>query len=233
MANSKSSQTTRNVVIACLALWSVISLIIIVVWATSPNVKSVSDCREQLQTLTEKLEGAKVVWAKDKVALEEMVEEARDNQTRQQHEITLLLLRLAHANMSLDDCRQENANLEGNITTLNSRLLMHINKEANLTAEITLQQELIDALQENLTQATHSREACLAMNSAAESQRLAAESQTKACESSKLYLQKQLQKCKTTNHDHQACDQEDNGSAPLHTSIFTLVVICMSLHLFT
>lgn len=232
MVNSKSSQTTRNVVIAFLALWSIISLIIIVVWATSPNVKSVSNCQEQLQTLTEKLEGAKAVWAKDKVALEEMVEEARDNQTKQQRDIAYFLSLLAHTNVSLDDCRQENANLEGNITALNSQLLIRIKKEANLTAEIMLQQELIDALQENLTQATHSREACMAMNSAADSQRLAAESQTKACESSKLYLQRQMQKCKTTNHD-QDCEEKDNQSATLHTSIFTLVVICMSLHLFT
>lgn len=52
--------------------------------------------------------------------------------------------------------------------------------------------EHIELLHENLTQASHKWASCVALHSAAESQRIAAESQTKACESSKLYLQKQL-----------------------------------------
>lgn len=111
MASSKSSQTTRNIVIACLALWSVISLIIIVVWATSPDMKSASQCRAELQTLTEKHEGARVVYAKNKAALEEMVEEGHANQTRQLRETERLLEHLGQTNVSLDDCRQENVSV--------------------------------------------------------------------------------------------------------------------------
>ncbi|KAM9479781.1 uncharacterized protein ACWYII_006786 isoform 1-T1 [Salvelinus alpinus] len=232
MASSKSSQTTRNIVIACLALWSVISLIIIVVWATSPDMKSASQCRAELQTLTEKHEGARVVYAKNKAALEEMVEEGHANQTRQLRETERLLERLGQTNVSLDDCRQENVILGGNITVLEKEIEMHKEIEANLTSEITLNQEHIELLQENLTQASHKWASCVALHSAAESQRIAAESQTKACESSKLYLQKQLQKCKRdSGHASELLD--DGGAAP-QTSILALaVVLCVSLQLIT
>ncbi|CAB1324571.1 unnamed protein product [Coregonus sp. 'balchen'] len=232
MASSKSSQTTRNIVIACLALWSVISLIIIVVWATSPDMKSASQCRAELQTLTEKHEGARVVYAKNKAALEEMVEEGRANQTRQLRETERLLERLGQTNVSLDDCRQENVILGGNITVLEKEIGMHKEIEANLTSEIMLNQEHIEFLQENLTQASHKWESCVALHSAAESRRIAAESQTKACESSKLYLQKQLQRCK--KEDHHSFEFLDDGVAAPQTSILALaVVLCVSLHLIT
>lgn len=107
-ASSKSSQTAKNVVLALLALWSVISLIVIVVWATSPDLKSSAQCRHELQETTEKLEGAKVVYNKNKVALEELVEAAREEQERQREEILLLLGRLNATNITLEECRQEN-----------------------------------------------------------------------------------------------------------------------------
>lgn len=111
MASSKSSQITRNIVIACLALWSVISLIIIVVWATSPDMKSASQCRTELQSQTEKLKGDKVVWDKNKVALEKIVNEGRENQTQQRREIDALLEHLGQINVTRDDCRQENVSV--------------------------------------------------------------------------------------------------------------------------
>lgn len=117
-AASKSSQTAKNVVLALLALWSVVSLIVIVVWATSPDLKSSAQCRSELQDVTEKLEGAKVVWNKNKVALEEQVEEAREEQARQAANILLLLGRLNATNATLEECRQENVSLSSsfNIT---------------------------------------------------------------------------------------------------------------------
>lgn len=108
MASSKSSQTTRNVLIACLTLWSIISLIIIVVWATSPDMKGASQCRQELQALNEKLEGAKVMWNKDRRALEALVRQGWDNQTVLQGQIDDYKERLRQINVSLDDCRQEN-----------------------------------------------------------------------------------------------------------------------------
>jgi len=107
-AASKSSQRVKNVVIGVLALWSIISLVTIVVWATSPDLKGSAQCRADLQDMTEKLEGAKVVFSKDKVALEELVEEAREEQVRQRGEILVLLGRLNATNATLEECRQEN-----------------------------------------------------------------------------------------------------------------------------
>lgn len=93
--------------LALLALWSIISLVIIVVWATSPDLKSSAQCRAELQDLTEKLEGAKVVWNKNKQALEELVEAEREKQERQRAEILLLLGRLNATNVTLEECLQE------------------------------------------------------------------------------------------------------------------------------
>lgn len=106
--SSKSSQKAKNVVIALLTLWSIISLIVIVVWATSPDLKSSAKCRAELQDTTEKMEGAKVVWNKNKVALEELVDAAREEQERLRAEMLLLLGRLNATNATLEECRQEN-----------------------------------------------------------------------------------------------------------------------------
>ncbi|XP_078141928.1 uncharacterized protein LOC139908458 [Centroberyx gerrardi] len=234
MTGSKSPQTVRNIVIVVLALWSVISLIIIVVWATSPDMKSASQCRAELQEVREKLEGAKVVWTKDKAALEEIVLEARDAQSRQRDEIQRLLLRLAATNASLDECRQETVVLRGNVTVLEQRIELHRETEANLTAHIALQQDHIEVLQQNLTQAFHQTQSCLSLNVAAESQMQAAQSQTKACQSSKQYLEKQLLKCKVV--DQQASDQQTagNGGAP-HAGVpaLLLLLLCTGLRLIT
>ncbi|KAL1023217.1 hypothetical protein UPYG_G00037870 [Umbra pygmaea] len=228
MASSKSSQTIRNLVIFLLALWSVISLIIIVVWATSPDLKGASQCRAELQTLTEKSEDAKEVYAKNKVALEEMVEEGRTNQTRQLREIQRVLERLGHTNLTLDDCRQENVILVGNITVLEKEIEMYKAIEANLTSQITLHQENIELLQENVTQVCHNLESCKALHSAAESQRIAAQSQTKACESSKQYLQKQLQRCKKDEFSEES-ERLKGGVATGQNSILALgLVLCIS-----
>uniref|UniRef100_A0A3Q3H3J6 Uncharacterized protein n=1 Tax=Labrus bergylta TaxID=56723 RepID=A0A3Q3H3J6_9LABR len=105
---AKSSQTAKNVVIALLALWSIISLVVIVVWSTSPDLKSSAQCRAELQDKTEKLEGVKVVCRKDKVALEEQVEAEREEQVKQGAEILLLLAHLNATNATLEESRQEN-----------------------------------------------------------------------------------------------------------------------------
>lgn len=52
--------------------------------------------------------------------------------------------------------------------------------------------DLIEALQQNMTQAVHEKTSCFSLKDAAESQMLAAQSQTKACESRQQYLNKQL-----------------------------------------
>ncbi len=107
-ASSKSSQTVKKVVIALLALWSIISLIVIVVWATSPDLKTSAQCRAELQEMTEKLEGRTVVWNKDRVALEEQVVSGKEKLALQSAEILLLKGRLSATNASLEECQQEN-----------------------------------------------------------------------------------------------------------------------------
>uniref|UniRef100_A0A3Q3R9K7 Uncharacterized protein n=1 Tax=Monopterus albus TaxID=43700 RepID=A0A3Q3R9K7_MONAL len=131
-ASSKSSQTAKNVVLALLALWSVISLIIIVVWATSPDLKSSAQCRKELQDKTEKLEGAKVVWNKDKVALEELSKRGSHlhNIVSQSHAFPLFLgFRFVLQGV-----------LHMNISVLREDIEQLRQMEANLTAQLRLQE---------------------------------------------------------------------------------------------
>lgn len=240
---AKSSQTAKNVVIALLTLWSVVSLIIIVVWATSPDLKSSAQCRAELQETTEKLEGAKVVYHKNKVALEDKVREALDEQDRQNAQILLLLARLNATNATLEECRQENVVLNGNITALEETLERQRQTEANLTAQLALKEDHIDALEQNLTQAFHQTETCFSLRDAAQAQTMAAQSQTRACEASQQYLQKQLQKCKvadsetsqqTTPQKSPSSDPAVKDDAPPLTSIPALsLLVCIGLRLLT
>uniref|UniRef100_A0A672YUI0 Uncharacterized protein n=1 Tax=Sphaeramia orbicularis TaxID=375764 RepID=A0A672YUI0_9TELE len=137
---AKSSQTAKNVVLALLALWSLVSLVVIVVWATSPDLKSSAQCRSELQEVTEKLEGAKVVYHKNKVALEDKVREALDEQDRQKAQILLLVARLNTTNATLEECRQENVLLNVNISALEESLERQRQTEANLTAQLGLKE---------------------------------------------------------------------------------------------
>ncbi|KAF3834754.1 hypothetical protein F7725_027312 [Dissostichus mawsoni] len=121
-ATSKSSQTAKNVVLALLALWSVVSLIIIVVWATSPDLKSSARCRAELQEVTEKLEGAKVVYGKNKVALEELLEETKEQRDVLRADLLVMGGRLNAINATLEECRLENVVLNWNISALQEKV---------------------------------------------------------------------------------------------------------------
>ncbi|RVE73766.1 hypothetical protein OJAV_G00034490 [Oryzias javanicus] len=105
---SKSSHKVKNALLVILTLWSIIAIIILVVWATSPNLKGAAQCRAELQDATERLEGAKVKFQKDKVALEEKVMEAREENNQKKREILLLMERLNTTNAKLEESRQEN-----------------------------------------------------------------------------------------------------------------------------
>ncbi|CAL8251896.1 unnamed protein product [Merluccius merluccius] len=187
-----SCQTFKNLLVGLLVVWGVVSLVIIAVWASYPKQIGAGPCGEHLQKVTEKLEGATVVWGQNKVALEEMVEDLRDNCTRQQQQIQTLVEHLVLSNRSLEACRQDQVVLNGNMSLLEQRLEQQKETEANLTANISLQREEVEALQQNVTQASHHVASCLSLKTAAESQALAAHSQTRACHSSKQYLEKQL-----------------------------------------
>ncbi|XP_075993619.1 uncharacterized protein LOC142988362 [Genypterus blacodes] len=231
MADPKSSQTAKNVVIAVLTLWSIAALIIIVVWSTSPDLKSSAQCRAELQAVTEKLEGSRVVWTKDRVALEEMVEQARREGDKQKMEIQTLKGLLEAANVSLDECRQENVVLNGNISALQQELELQQQKEVNLTAQLSLQEDHIESLQHNLTQAFHQTASCVSLQAAAESQAQASDSQTKACQSNQQYLKKQLDKCKAP--ETQQSPKPTSAASPLSGIPVLALLACMGLHLIT
>ncbi|KAG7513714.1 hypothetical protein JOB18_014833 [Solea senegalensis] len=196
-APSKSSQKAKNVALALLAIWSIVSLVVIVVWATSPDLKSSAQCRAELQDTKEKMEGARVVWGKDRVALEEKVEEERDKQERLAAKNLLLLGQLHAANGSLEECRHDSVILNMNISVLQENVEQLREKEVNLTSQLDLKEEHIDTLEQNLTQAVHLTQSCYSLKDAAQSQMSAAQIQTKACESKQQYLQKLLHKCKS------------------------------------
>ncbi|XP_040040795.2 uncharacterized protein LOC120824205 [Gasterosteus aculeatus] len=235
-AASKSSQMVKNVVLALLTLWSLISLVVIVVWATSPDLKGSAACRAELQEAKEKMEAAKVVWSKNKVALEEKLEVAREEQLHQSAEILRLVGRLDATNATLEECRQEKVVLNGNISVLHERVEQLRQTEANLTARIGLQEEHIETLQQNLTQAGHRAESLSSLKAAAENHMQAAQSETSACNSRKEFLQKQLQKCKDgvpeATREPQKTDLSSSTS-PLSGIPALTLLTCSSLLLMT
>ncbi|XP_054911318.1 uncharacterized protein si:ch211-1a19.3 [Poeciliopsis prolifica] len=238
---SKNSNKVQKVVMGLLVLWSIASIIIIVVWATSPDLKGSAQCRAELREATEKMEGAKVVFEKDRRALEEKAVEAWKDQDRLKAHILLLQRSLNATNVTLEECRLKNVVLAENVTALQDdvRLLQH--REANLTEQLGLQEERIEALQHNLTQAFHQTESCFSLKTAAESQMAAAQSQTKACESKQQYLEKQLQKCKASESEAPEVKQEgssassspSSAAAPLAGIPALTLLICAALHLIT
>ncbi|KAA0707876.1 hypothetical protein E1301_Tti009646 [Triplophysa tibetana] len=192
MTASKSSQTARNIVIALLAIWSIISIIIIVVWATSADMKSASKCRAELQELQEKHEGAKVVWTKDRKALEDLVRQGWRNQSVLQRQIEQQKEQMRFLNLSLEASQQENIILNGNITDLKGKIEEYKVIVGNLSTEISLQKDHIEGLEHNLTLKAQELDSCGALQIAAAQLQNAAEKQHKACETSKQFLQKQL-----------------------------------------
>ncbi|KAF7202889.1 uncharacterized protein si:ch211-1a19.3 [Nothobranchius furzeri] len=237
-ADPKGSSKVKNVVMCLLAIWFVASLIVIVVWATSPDLKGSAQCRSDLRNAEEQLEGAKVVHNKDRVALEELVREAREGQERLRGEILLLLGRINSTNASLEECRQENVVLSWNVTALQEGVEQLQQKEANLTAVLGLREDEIEVQQHNLTQAAHHTESCFSLKAAAESQMLAAQSQMKACESREQYLQKQLQKGKAAGSEAPQQKQQvdatpPNAATPLTGVPALTLLVWAVLHLIT
>lgn len=104
---SKRSKKARTVVMAFLALWSIVSLIVIVVWATSPDMKGSAQCRAELKDTNAQLEGTKVMMKKKEEELVELMEAKNKEWENQRAEILLLLGRLNATNATLEACREE------------------------------------------------------------------------------------------------------------------------------
>ncbi|XP_051967702.1 protein Spindly-like [Xyrauchen texanus] len=232
MASSKS----RNIVIACLALWSIISLIIIVVWTTSSDMKLATECRTEMRALTESHEEEKIMWTKDRKALDELVRQGWGNQTFLQNHIDQYKEQLRFLNKSLVSSLQENAFLNSNITFLESKIEEYRIIEGNLTAEVSLQKDQIEALEHNLTLKAHELVSCEALQIAVQQLQTVAEKQTQACETSKQNLQKLLTNCKNLDQNkHEAVEYHlnlnDNNAAQGTTtrSITLVAILCLSL----
>lgn len=103
----KSSQTVKNCALALLALWSIIALVVIVVWATSPDLKGSAKCRAELQNVTKSLEDTKVALDRKKVELEEQRNTEGQRQEQQTAEFSRLWEHLNATNSTLEECRQE------------------------------------------------------------------------------------------------------------------------------
>ncbi|XP_047231197.1 uncharacterized protein si:ch211-1a19.3 [Girardinichthys multiradiatus] len=243
MANGfKNTQKVQIGVIGLLVVWSIISIIIIVVWATSPDLKGSAQCRAELRDMTTKLEGAKVQFRENKMALEEQVLEAREDQDQLKRKILLLERHLNTTNTMLEKCQQKNVALAMNVTALQEDIRLLQQKEANLTEKLSLQEEHIEALQVNLTEAVHQNNSWFSLKEAAESHVLAAQSQTKACEARKQLLEKQIQKCKTAESETQQDKGQSGSSAPSPSNTATAplagipamtLLVCAALHLTT
>lgn len=106
MARSKSSQNTCNCLVAFLALWSMISLVVIIVWATWPYMRSLSQCEAARQATVEKIEGAKVVSERDQNVLLDQLSNSRGNQTALLRELDIIMEWLRETNVSLMDSLQ-------------------------------------------------------------------------------------------------------------------------------
>ncbi|CAM4590163.1 unnamed protein product [Leuciscus chuanchicus] len=196
MARSNLAQNTCNWITALLTLWSMVSLIVIVVWATWPPLASLAQCREAHRALIEKMEGAKVMKEKEHNVLKSALQLSSKNQTRLQEELESILESQRETNASLTETLQLQMILKENVTALeNQRLRLH-NEHARLFSELAQQEALFETLWVNLTSESHHLDLCEALRDAANSQQMAAESQRKACEYKTTYFVKQIENCK-------------------------------------
>lgn len=103
MARSNSAQNTCKWILAVLTLWSMVSLIIVVVWVTWPPKASIEQCQAEQQALIEKMEGAKVVKEKEQKVLNSTLKLSFENQTELQEELEIILERKTETNASLSE----------------------------------------------------------------------------------------------------------------------------------
>lgn len=240
MTEGKSSGKCMKLVLTLLTLWSIASLITIVVWATAPDFKSASQCRAELKELTVQHEGSKVVCQKNQEALEEMVTKVREEQDALRAELMLMVIKLNATNATLDQCREDNLVLATNISVLQETVETLQQKQANLTTLLAIKEDDIEALVQNLTVLELQTQTCYSLKEAAQAQSSASETQTRACQSQQQYLQRQLSKCKVS--DSEAARQTTpektsppggSAAAPLSLSVVHITVLMSATVLFT
>ncbi|XP_028834146.1 uncharacterized protein LOC114789172 [Denticeps clupeoides] len=197
MARSKSSRSTCNFFLAFLVLWSTISLIVIVVWVTWPQLKSVGQCKAAQQAVVEKTEGAKVVRAQERELLQNQIRLGQENRTRLQNELAVIMATLRESHASLLESQQTNVALKENMTALEKEIDSCQRIQETLSAKGTEQEAHIDMGRANLTWTLLQLDSCFASNKAAVAHEEATKVQTRACQSGNALLLKQLNACKT------------------------------------
>ncbi|XP_077464123.1 uncharacterized protein LOC144079318 [Stigmatopora argus] len=184
-----------KVALALLSLWSLVSLVVIVTWATSPDLQSSARCRQELRESRERSLGAQELWARDKEQLDEELRRSRQESERREAALQLMAQSLRHANLTLDDCRQRQVLLLANVSSLREEAELQLERHLNLSEELRRQEGHAEALRHNLTQSRHLEEACSSLKAAADNQASAAQTQTRACRADRDYLRKQLVEC--------------------------------------
>ncbi|XP_037105460.1 uncharacterized protein si:ch211-1a19.3 [Syngnathus acus] len=196
-ATSKSGKmgSGTKAALVVLALWSVISLVVIVVWSTSPDLKSSARCRQDLRESQEKILGAEALCVQDKDELERRLAEAHQRLRHQEAALALLDQRLRHTNQTLNACYTREAVLMANISVVREGAELLQRAQLNLTNQLQRQEDHVEALKHNLTQSDHLVAACSSLKAAADNHAAAAHIQTRACEAKQEFLRKQLVKC--------------------------------------
>lgn len=181
---------------AFLTLWSMVSLVVIIVWSTWPYMRSLTQCQAARQAAVEKSEGARVMREKERRELQETLDIGYENQTKLHRDLELILEKLRETNSSLTNSLQEREFLSENFTALRRDVDMHRGLQKNLSSTVKMQEVHSDALEANLTWSGHHWNSCNALLSAAINNQAAAESLNRACMSASGFLLKQLRACK-------------------------------------
>ncbi|XP_057698297.1 uncharacterized protein si:ch211-1a19.3 [Corythoichthys intestinalis] len=236
-----ASQSTKmgvgtKVALALLSLWSLVSLVVIVTWSTSPDLQSSARCRQELRDSREKTLGAQALWAQDKDELEERLRRANERHAREEAALDLLARSLEHANLTLDECQQRQTVLLANISTLQEEAELQRQAHLNLTDRLQGLESHAEALQHNLTQSGHQAAVCSSLKAAADNHAAAAQTQTRACEANLDFLRKQLVKCQDAEsvappppqtQSEQPSESGSRSAAP--SAVALVVVLCAGL----
>ncbi|KAM9501498.1 uncharacterized protein Hap1MRO34_011556 [Clarias gariepinus] len=198
MARSRASARGGGVcswVAAVLALWSMVSVVVIMVWATWAPRAGAGRCEAQWRALLENMEGARVMWERERQTAERERQLSTDTQTRLQREIHTLTHTITHTNLTLSRHLRTQVVMRENLSALHDEVQQSKHVVDKLTTEHTHRTALIEELQVNLSHDQHQLDSCSSLCDAARSRYAAAWSQRQACEIHTKYLHTQLEKC--------------------------------------
>ncbi|KAI1882654.1 hypothetical protein AGOR_G00237110 [Albula goreensis] len=195
MAGSEYGRTARDVLVACLALWSVTSLVVIAVWRTSPGVRSMERCKAELQGARGRLEEARAEWGRRREELQELLRKGARNQTHLHRQADQLTQSLRNSEASVRSCLQGRATINESISKLEKSIETQKNIETNLRTEISAQEGRIEMLRTNITRTYSSQGLCeTELRSTVVLQR-EAESRRDDCEMQQRHLSKLFFEC--------------------------------------